>query len=94
MKHKVFSNVVSFFLIAGRPPPEVSWHLAGKLIDNTYQREAPNLTVNQLNNMKLTREHLNGQLTCEARNAPSVEPVTKLVILNINRKYNFNVYVY
>ncbi|KAK7598080.1 hypothetical protein V9T40_006315 [Parthenolecanium corni] len=71
----------------GRPAPEVSWYLAGKLIDNTYQREAPNLTVNQLNNLKLTRDHLNAQLTCEARNAPpSVEPVTKLVILNINLK--------
>lgn len=78
-----------FRLFPGRPQPEVSWFLEGKLIDNTYQIKSSSLVVNQLNDLKLSREHLNAQLTCVANNTALANPISRLVLLNINRKYKY-----
>ncbi|XP_065206012.1 MAM domain-containing glycosylphosphatidylinositol anchor protein 1-like isoform X2 [Planococcus citri] len=85
-KNSPTRNVKVNFTVIGRPLPEVRWYLEGKLIDETYQTRSSSLVVNQLRDLKLSREHLNAQLTCVANNTPLANPISKLVLLNINLK--------
>lgn len=77
---------LELLMITGRPHPEVKWYLENKLIDETYQTRS-SVVVNQLRDLKLSRDHLNAQLTCVANNTALANPISKLVLLNMNRKY-------
>lgn len=72
----------------GRPPPKLTWYLENTVIDESYRYNAETgLTVNLLSYPKVGRQHLKARLICEASNTNLVPPQTRLVILDMNRKY-------
>lgn len=73
----------------GRPRPKVTWFHENTVIDDSYEIRSDGLTVNHLTFPNVGRQHLKARLTCQATNNNMVAPATKVVILDINCKYNF-----
>lgn len=72
----------------GRPPPKLTWYLENTVIDESYHYNTESgLTVNRLSYPKVGRQHLKARLICEASNTNLVIPQTRLVILDVNRKF-------
>lgn len=71
----------------GKPPPKLTWYLDNTVIDESYHYNAENgITVNHLAHPKIGREHLKARLICQASNTNLVEPQTRLLIVDVNRK--------
>ncbi|XP_053984248.1 hemicentin-2-like [Hylaeus volcanicus] len=69
----------------GSPPPKVTWHFEGKMLDDTYSLEH-GVTINRLDISNVTREYLRDNLTCRATNTHLVSALTSEITLNINLK--------
>ncbi|XP_011504733.1 PREDICTED: MAM domain-containing glycosylphosphatidylinositol anchor protein 1-like [Ceratosolen solmsi marchali] len=70
----------------GSPPPRVTWHWNGKLLDETFVHEYEELTVNRLDMDCVTRDLLSAQLVCMASNTHLIEPATAEIIIDVNLK--------
>lgn len=71
----------------GKPPPKLTWYLDNTVIDESYHYNAETgITVNHLAYPKIGRQHLKARLICQASNTNLVPPLTRLLILDINRK--------
>ncbi|XP_024935919.1 hemicentin-1 isoform X2 [Cephus cinctus] len=70
----------------GSPPPKLVWYLEGKLLDDTFKREHDDITVNQLEIAKITREFLRARLICQANNTHLISPIISEIILDVNLK--------
>ncbi|XP_078038309.1 neural cell adhesion molecule 2 [Augochlora pura] len=73
-------------VIGGSPPPNVTWHFEGKLLDDTYTLEHGRITINRLDTSKVTREFDRAKLTCRADNTPLVPPQISEIVLDVNLK--------
>ncbi|CAL7948604.1 unnamed protein product [Xylocopa violacea] len=73
-------------VIGGSPPPKVTWHFEGKLLDGTYTLEHGDITINRLDISNVTREYLRARLICRAKNTHLVPPLSSDIILDINLK--------
>ncbi|XP_043272847.1 neural cell adhesion molecule 1-like [Venturia canescens] len=74
----------------GKPPPQVAWYLENKLLDDTYERrtlvkKGVEVTVNQLDVIKVSREFFEARLICRASNT-ELASVSSEIILDINLK--------
>ena len=67
----------------GSPPPRVTWHWNGRLIDETFDRSY-DVTVNTLDMNRVTRDLLSAQLICKASNTKLVQPTTAEIIVDVN----------
>ncbi|CAL1675184.1 unnamed protein product [Lasius platythorax] len=72
-------------VIGGSPPPKVTWHFEGKILDHSYSHEH-DITTNKLDILKVTRDLLRARLICEASNTQLIPPVTSEIILDVNLK--------
>lgn len=72
-------------VIGGSPPPKVTWHFEGKILDHSYSHEH-DITTNKLDILKVTRDLLRARLICEASNTQLIPPVTSEIILDVNRE--------
>lgn len=71
----------------GRPPPKLTWYLENTVIDEYYEYNTQSgRTVNHLSYPEVGRQHLKARLICEASNTNLVSPLTRVVILDVNRK--------
>ncbi|XP_016840973.1 hemicentin-1 isoform X2 [Nasonia vitripennis] len=70
----------------GRPPPRVTWHRDGKLIDSTYEYNYDDLTVNRLDLTRATRDLLSAQFVCNASNTHLVSATSAEIIVDVNLK--------
>lgn len=71
----------------GKPPPKLTWYLDNTVIDESYHYNAENgITVNHLAYPKIGRQHLKARLICQASNTNLVQPQTRLLVLDVNRK--------
>ena len=82
-------QVISLLFI-GKPEPMVAWHVNGDLEDATYHSDRYGNVINELVFRGLNRSHLNSQFSCKAFNTRLTQPVEKSVVLDLNRKLNFN----
>ncbi|CAK9822193.1 Neural cell adhesion molecule 2 [Anthophora retusa] len=73
-------------VIGGSPPPRVTWHSEGKLLDDTYTFEHGDTTKNRLDISKVTREFLGARLTCRAGNTDLVPDLTSEIMLDVKLK--------
>ncbi|XP_076750372.1 neural cell adhesion molecule 2 isoform X1 [Xylocopa sonorina] len=73
-------------VIGGSPPPRVTWHFEGKLLDDTYTLEHGDITINRLDISNVTREFLRARLICRAKNTHLVPPLGSDIILDVNLK--------
>lgn len=74
-------------VIGGSPPPKVTWHFRGKILDDTYTLEHGGITVNRLDISKVTREFARARLICRASNTHLVAPLNSDIVLDINCEY-------
>ncbi|XP_076234723.1 protein turtle homolog A [Calliopsis andreniformis] len=70
----------------GSPPPKVTWHFEGKMLDDTYTLEHGGVTINRLDISKVTREFLRARLICRASNTHLVPALTTEITLDVNLK--------
>ncbi|XP_041969779.1 hemicentin-1-like [Aricia agestis] len=68
----------------GDPRPTVIWYLENTVIDDSFERGSNGVTVNTLKFPSIGRQHLNARLICQATNTNLAQPLTKLLILDIN----------
>ncbi|XP_017879884.1 hemicentin-2-like [Ceratina calcarata] len=75
-------------VIGGSPPPKVTWHFEGEMLNDTYTYtlEHGHITINRLDISNVTRNFLHAKLICQARNTHLLAPVTSEIILDINLK--------
>ncbi|XP_076645162.1 neural cell adhesion molecule 2 [Halictus rubicundus] len=73
-------------VIGGSPPPNVTWHFEGRLLDDTYTLEHGDITINRLDTSKVTREFRGAKLTCRASNTHLIPPQTSEIVLDVNLK--------
>ncbi|XP_072746306.1 neural cell adhesion molecule 1-B isoform X2 [Anoplolepis gracilipes] len=73
-------------VIGGSPPPKVTWHFEGKILDDSYTQEHEDITINRLDIRKVTRDFLRAKLICKASNTQLISPVTSEIILDVNLK--------
>lgn len=85
MRLKSFISLINVF--PGRPRPRVTWYLENTVIDDSYEVRPDGIVVNHLNFPNVGRQHLNARLICQAANTNLAPPASKVVILDINRKY-------
>jgi neural cell adhesion molecule len=71
----------------GSPPPRLTWHWNGKLLDETFVREYEELTVNRLDMDCVTRDLLSAQLVCMASNTHLIAPITAEIVIDVNREH-------
>lgn len=71
-------------VIGGSPPPKVTWHFEGKILDDSYTQEHEDITINRLDIRKVTRDFLRARLICKASNTQLILPVTSEIILDVN----------
>lgn len=72
--------------IGGSPPPKVTWHFEGRVLDDTYTQEHDDITINRLDISKVTRDFLRARLICKASNTQLMTPLTSEIILDVNRE--------
>lgn len=72
----------------GAPPPRVTWHRDGKLIDSTYDYNNDDLTVNRLDLTRVSRDLLSAQLVCNASNTHLVPATSAEIIVDVNREFS------
>lgn len=73
----------------GKPPPKLTWFLENTVIDESYHYKSDaGVTVNHLSYPKVGRQHLRARLICQASNTNLVQPQSKVLILNVNRKFS------
>jgi len=72
-------------VIGGSPPPKVTWHFKGKILDDSYTQEHEDITINRLV-QKVTRDFLKARLICMASNTHLILPETSEIILDVNCK--------
>lgn len=71
----------------GKPPPKLTWYLDNNVIDESYHYNAETgVTVNHLAYPKIGRQHHKARLICQASNTNLVQPQTKVLVLDVNRK--------
>lgn len=73
-------------VIGGSPPPKVTWYFGGKILDDTYEQEHDDITINRLDISKVTRDFLRARLICKANNTQLMSPLTSEIILDVNRE--------
>ena len=74
----------------GRPQPEVSWLMNGKLIDDEFEQNSGNIIENRLLWPSLQRTDLYSIFTCSASNTKSVAPKEKRIVLDMYREHPFH----
>jgi hypothetical protein len=80
-------NIVNLNMISGRPQPDVSWFMNGKLIDDEYEHNSGNIIENRLLWPSLQRHDLFSVFTCKAVNTKAVAPREKRLVLDMYRKF-------
>lgn len=77
------------FLILGNPTPELAWFFEDLNIEYVMATDILNKSVQSVIKFgPLSREHLNGRLTCQARNHLKAALVQAIVQIDMNCKYN------
>lgn len=71
-------------VMGGSPPPKVTWHFEGKILDDSYTQEHGDITINWLDIQKVTRDFLRARLICKASNSQLISPMTSEIILDVN----------
>lgn len=72
---------------SGRPSPNVTWYLDNSVIDESFENQN-GVTLNHLTYPNIGRQHVNARLICMATNTNLTPPNSKIVILDINCKFN------
>jgi hypothetical protein len=80
-------NIPPTHIIAGRPPPDVSWFMNGKLVDDEFEHSSGNIIENRLLWPSLQRHDLFSVFTCSAINTKTVAPREKRLVLDMYRKF-------
>ena len=88
-KYQKNFNNYNFFLILGRPPPNVTWYLDNTVIDESFEHRPDGTTVNHLSYPNIGRQHVNARFVCMASNTNLMPPNNKVVILDVNCEYFF-----
>ncbi|XP_045127672.1 synaptogenesis protein syg-2-like isoform X2 [Portunus trituberculatus] len=70
----------------GKPTPQVTWWMNGRLLDDVSERLRPHLVTNRLTINHLTRSHLQANLVCEASNSNNSLPVKSDIRIEMNFK--------
>ena len=73
----------SFFLLAGDPPPQVTWWRDSHLIDSSYEGSYSRTVQNGLRLHNVSRAELGAQLTCQASNNNLSLPVSNRVTIDM-----------
>ncbi len=80
---------VFFFLIAGDPPPTLTWWLGSSLLDSSFKETSPGVYKNKLLLQSLKRQDLLSVVTCQATNNNISLPQSEMITLDMNCKYHF-----
>lgn len=75
-------------VIGGSPPPRVSWYLGDKMLDDTYRREPEQITVNNLEIARVTRDFATSKVICRASNTHLISPTASEILLDVNCTYS------
>lgn len=79
----------------GKPPPKLTWYLDNNVIDESYSYDHEFArTVNHLSYPRVGRQHLNARLICQASNTNLVPPQSRVLVLDMNRKSSFVLYLF
>ncbi|XP_064119499.1 synaptogenesis protein syg-2-like [Macrobrachium nipponense] len=70
----------------GKPPPQVTWWMDRKLVDDTSESTRLHSVSNTLKVEGLTRRHLQATLTCKASNTNYSDPVSTSIAIEMNFK--------
>lgn len=83
----LFSELIAYSCcLSGRPQPDVSWFMNGKLVDDEYEHNSGNIIENRLLWPSLQRTDLYSVFTCRAANTKAVAPREKRLVLDMYRK--------
>lgn len=79
--------LIDFVSFAGRPRPNVTWYLDNTVIDESFEHRE-GVTRNHLTFPNIGRQHVNARFVCMASNTNLVPPNSKVLILDVNCKWN------
>lgn len=68
----------------------MSWFLNGELIDDEFEHNSGNIIENRLLWPSIQRHDLYSVFTCRAVNTKTVAPREKRLVLDMYRKYKYN----
>lgn len=82
----ISSNIFSYHLLPGRPPPTVNWWYNNEIVNHSSTILSERRVRNTLILNRLERKHLKAIFTCQASNNNVTNPISASIHLDMNRK--------
>lgn len=85
----MFSASVFCFIFIGKPVPLVSWYMENNLIQSQSISSDGEVVISKIDIPNVSRSHLNRTYTCQATNTNLIQPLHKIVRIELNCKFFF-----
>lgn len=73
----------------GNPLPKLKWWHSGKLLSDRCTNPSRGIVENVITFDRIQRDHLMMSLTCESSNTNLTVPISKTILIDLNRKLKF-----